>query len=338
MNEARSPEAVLTAVGDLATAAEQAALVRLALSSGLLQRCAEPIAVDDLADILQIPRERLSGVCDALVAMGALVHDGTRVRLSATWTPLADDGVHVTLERALVGAEARRSVMATALSPSADYWEADARQRLALADGVTMATTTEFGRTAVSGVLAALPEVTEQLRTGARWLELGCGVAGMLLGVLHAHSSVTAVGVDLASDLLAVARERARELGVADRIDFVEGDATAYTDDEPFDIVFWSQFFFPTRTRTAALANAFARLRPGGLLLCPLVPGDLEPYGTGSALAQQSSLHALVFSGWDIPIRSGDTLTEELEEAGFQVRRVHRDGLPVTVVAQRPAA
>jgi SAM-dependent methyltransferase len=333
-DEDASPGAVLTAVGELATAAEQAALVGLALSSGLLQHCAEPVTAGDLARTLRAPVERVSAVCDALVSMGALGRDGARVRLTPAWAPLTRDGVHVTLERALTGAAARQQVIAAALAPSVDYWQADVQQRRDLADGVTLASTTEFGRAVVSGVLAGQPEIDAQLRDGARWLELGCGVAGMLLGVLHAYPRATAVGVDLAGDLLDLADARARELGVADRVTFVRGDATTYSDDEQFDIVFWSQFFFPTDTRKAALANAAQRLRPGGTLLCPLVPGDLEPYESGSTLAQQSALHALVFSSWGVPILSGDELTDELRAAGFRVKRVHRDGLPVFVVAE----
>lgn len=159
-----------------------------------------------------------------------------------------------------------------------------------------------------------------------------------MLGIVQAHPEATAVGVDLAGELVVMASERARELGVADRVEFVQADATTYTDDEPFDIVFWIQFFFPAGTRHAALANAFERLLPGGLLLCPIVPGDLEPYDSGSPLAQQASLHALVFSGWGVPILSGDALADELRDAGFGVRRVHRDGLPVIMVAERPGA
>lgn len=330
-----SPVAVLTAVSDLATAVEQAALVQLALSSGLLQHCAEPVTESDLARTLEVPRDRLTVVCDALVALGALVRVGDRVRLSPAWAPLTRDGVHVTLERVFAGAAVRTPMVRAAFAPSTDYWQQDPAQRLAMADWFTMATTTEFGRNVVSGVLAELSEIADGLREGARWLELGCGVAGMLLGALHDHPALTGVGVDLADDLLDVAGERARELGVADRVRFVRADATTYTDDEPFDIVFWSQFFFPTHTRKAALANVYERLRPGGTLVCPVLPGDLEPYSSGSSLAQQASLHALVFSGWGVPILSGDELAEELRTAGFQVGRIRRDGLPILLLASR---
>jgi SAM-dependent methyltransferase len=332
--DAASPGAVLTAVGALGTAVEQATLVRLALSSGLLQRAVEPVSESDLARALQAPVERVSAVCDALVAMGALERDGGAVRLTPDWAPLAADGVDVTLERSLAGAIARQQTIAAALSPSVDYWQADAQQRRDMADGVTLATTTGFGQAVVSGVLEDLPEIDERLRAGARWLELGCGVAGMLLGTLHAYPKVTAVGVDIAGDLLDLAAERARQLGVADRVSFVRADATTYSDDEQFDIVFWSQFFFPAQTRRAALANAAERLRPGGRLLCPLVPGDLEPAGSTSTFAQQSALHALVFSGWGVPILSGEELADELSTAGFRVRSVRRNGLPVILVAE----
>jgi hypothetical protein len=51
-NGAGTPETVLGLVGQLATASEQATLVHVALRSGLLMRCAEPMAVHELAEAI----------------------------------------------------------------------------------------------------------------------------------------------------------------------------------------------------------------------------------------------------------------------------------------------
>ena len=62
---------------------------------------------------------------------------------------------------------------------------------------------------------------------GTRVLDLACGKGEMLCRWAEWFGS-GGVGVDLSHVFLAAARERASELGVADRVSFVQGDAGAY--------------------------------------------------------------------------------------------------------------
>jgi SAM-dependent methyltransferase len=62
---------------------------------------------------------------------------------------------------------------------------------------------------------------------GTRVLDLACG-KGEMLCRWASWLGAGGVGVDLSHVFLAAARERAAELGVADRISFVQGDAGAY--------------------------------------------------------------------------------------------------------------
>lgn len=62
---------------------------------------------------------------------------------------------------------------------------------------------------------------------GSRHLDLACG-KGELLSRWAAEYGVQGVGVDISKVFLSAARTRAEELGVADRLDFVEADAGAY--------------------------------------------------------------------------------------------------------------
>ncbi|MEU0843075.1 class I SAM-dependent methyltransferase [Streptomyces sp. NPDC005962] len=329
------PEAVLGRVGELATAAEQATLVHVALQTGLLTRCAEPTTALDLADALGTSEERVEDVCTALVALGALepVPKGA-YRLTADWMGLTRGGVDVSLMNALAGAAARRQTLAQILGSPPSYWELDAGSRSAMADSVTLATTTEFGRALTRAAVTEIPELEQAVKAGGSWLELGCGVAGMLLGTLVAYPDMTAVGVDVAPDLLDTARARAERLGVADRVQFVEADATTYQHDKPVDIVFWSQFFFPAASRRAALDNAFARLRPGGLLVCPVLPGQDQDPTSRSIAAQQSSLLALLIRDW-APIQSFEELADEITGAGFADIRQNHGNVLLTMTARR---
>jgi SAM-dependent methyltransferase len=160
--------------------------------------------------------------------------------------------------------------------------------------------------------------VRGRLRDGDRHLELGCGVAGRILCVLQAFPTLTAVGVEQTPDLAAEAERRAVALGVADRFEVVCADAATTRLDGAFDIAFWSQFFFPQVSRAGTLATAYDALRPGGMLLAPLL-GDpsvarSEPHGTSArGLALARVVHGL----WGVPDRSPDELVTEVAAAGF---------------------
>ena len=66
-----------------------------------------------------------------------------------------------------------------------------------------------------------------KLRPEMRHLDLCCGKAEMLCR-WSAQFGIQGTGVDISKVFLAAARQRAAELGVADRLAFVEGDAGTY--------------------------------------------------------------------------------------------------------------
>jgi len=66
-------------------------------------------------------------------------------------------------------------------------------------------------------------------------LDLCCG-KGELLSTWAAEHGITGTGVDISTVFLAAARDRAAELGVADRVSFVHADASTYVAEEPVDV------------------------------------------------------------------------------------------------------
>ncbi|MFJ5138985.1 SAM-dependent methyltransferase [Streptomyces sp. NPDC088707] len=70
---------------------------------------------------------------------------------------------------------------------------------------------------------------------GTRMLDLASGKGEMLCTWARDHG-VTGTGVDISTVFLDAARERAAELGVADRVDFVHADASGHVADEPVAI------------------------------------------------------------------------------------------------------
>ncbi len=181
--------------------------------------------------------------------------------------------------------------------------------------------------------------VRGRLHDGDRHLELGCGVAGRILCVLQAFPTLSAVGVELAPDLAAEAQRRGAALGVADRFEVLCADATTVRPDGFFDVAFWSQFFFPAASRAGTLATAYHALRPGGMLLAPLLGdpsvAESDPHGSS---ARSLALARVVHRLWGVPDRSPDDLADEVAQAGFVdvVVSAAADAGVLVVVATRP--
>lgn len=70
-----------------------------------------------------------------------------------------------------------------------------------------------------------------RLKAGARVLDLGSGSGEMLCTWARDHG-ITGTGIDLSRLFTEQARLRAQELGVADQVKFIHGDAAGYHSDE----------------------------------------------------------------------------------------------------------
>ncbi|MFD7292023.1 SAM-dependent methyltransferase [Streptomyces sp. NPDC059897] len=115
------------------------------------------------------------------------------------------------------------------------------------------------------GKLAALGRALH-LAPGTRVLDLASGSGEMLCTWARDHQ-VTGTGVDISTVFTEEARARAAELGVADRISFVHGDASGYVADEPVDLASCVGATW-IGNGVAGTVDLLARsLRPGGLML-----------------------------------------------------------------------
>ncbi|MFE5126109.1 SAM-dependent methyltransferase [Streptomyces sp. NPDC056669] len=110
-----------------------------------------------------------------------------------------------------------------------------------------------------------LAETAAPLRPGAA-LDLGCGPGGDTIWLAQQGWHVTAV--DISTTAVERVRERARELGVADRVVTEQHDLASSFPAGQFDLIsaqyFHTPFAFP---RGRVLSTAAHALRPDGLLL-----------------------------------------------------------------------
>jgi SAM-dependent methyltransferase len=302
----------LQSINELASQVEFAGLVRGAIASGFLARCREPTTAAELARATDLEPGIVVEVCAALRSFGVLADraDG-QVVISDHYAPLLEGGLDQRALDRLTAAGVRAAMVRDLFrqQPSS-YWSLDSASRVALALNATGNPQTEFGRESLVSSVRANPEWDAIFTRGGRFLDLGCGVGGAIASFLDAYPRLTAVGIDVAEDVLEVAWARAEALGVADRATFLSADAGSFRDPEPFDVIFWPHTFYPEPSRAAALASIFANLRPGGLLVTVLVPPRPD---TGAGRTIEPLLRSL----WGIKERSFDTLRSELEDAGF---------------------
>jgi 2-polyprenyl-3-methyl-5-hydroxy-6-metoxy-1,4-benzoquinol methylase len=102
---------------------------------------------------------------------------------------------------------------------------------------------------------------------GKRVLEVGCGIGTDSINFARAGAQLTAV--DLSSESLRIAAERADVMGVADRMEFVQANAeelTARLTGEPYDLVYSFGVVHHTPRPNLALAAMRALTVPGGTL------------------------------------------------------------------------
>jgi len=136
--------------------------------------------------------------------------------------------------------------------------------------------------------LRLLGEVS-RVTAGTRVLDLACGKAEMLCRWATWFGSA-GVGVDLSHVFTAAARARVAELGVADRVEIVQGDAAGYAaEPEAFDIVSCLGATWIGGGIGGTIALMRPALRPGGRILVgepywiePPPPEALEAYGWGA--------------------------------------------------------
>ncbi|MEU3553227.1 SAM-dependent methyltransferase [Streptomyces fragilis] len=105
-----------------------------------------------------------------------------------------------------------------------------------------------------------------RLAPGTRVLDLASG-SGEMLCTWARDLGVTGTGVDISTVFTARARARAAELGVADRVGFVHGDAAGHVADRPVDLAACVGATWIGDGVPGTVGLLERSLRPGGLML-----------------------------------------------------------------------
>lgn len=157
----------------------------------------------------------------------------------------------------------------------------------------------------VEWVLGRLPAASQ-----AAILDVGTGSGAIIISILTKRPYCHGTGVDISAAAIAVARENARQLGVADRLTFRTGNLFAPVAGQQFDVIVSNPPYIPTAALATLapevqreprqalvggvdgldfyrqiIAQAPKYLRPGGLLALEIGIGQAGPV---AALARQT--------------------------------------------------
>lgn len=179
-------------------------------------------------------------------------------------------------------------------------------------------------------VVAGLGDLAARLeRPGARFLDIGVGVASLAIAMCRAWPELHVVGLDSFDTPLALARQNVARAGLAERIELRKLAVQGLRDEAAFDLAWLPSFFVDAAVLPQALARVRAALRPGAWLLLA-VSGVAGPERTRAVFALISQL-------WGGPAWSGAEAELLLKDAGFSnVRSVPGPAsAPPLVVGQR---
>jgi len=105
-----------------------------------------------------------------------------------------------------------------------------------------------------------------RLETGTRVLDLGSGSGEMLCAWARDYGVIGA-GIDLSQLFTEQAKRRAEELGVADRVTFIHGDAAGYVADDRVDVAACLGATWIGGGVVGTIELLARSLRPGGIIL-----------------------------------------------------------------------
>jgi ubiquinone/menaquinone biosynthesis C-methylase UbiE len=138
--------------------------------------------------------------------------------------------------------------------------------------------------------IPALDGVDAKLTAGARVADLGCGLGSSSVLIAEAYPRTTVVGSDYHAESIELARKKAAEAGVGDRVSFEVATAQTFTGDN-YDLVTMFDCLHDMGDPLAAARRVRQALAPDGTWLL------VEPYAADKVEDNFNPVGRLYYSG-----------------------------------------
>ena len=162
-------------------------------------------------------------------------------------------------------------------------------------------------------------------------LDVGCGTGRLTEKLLERLPRGRAIGIDLSSNMLQVARDFLRPR-FGNQIQLVLADAARLPVVAAADAIFSTATFHWVRDHPRLFKSLYVALKPGGRVVaqCGGGPNIARLHDRAAALMQESQF-APHFTSWQDPWEFADTATtnRRLEEAGFEEIRTSLVPAPI---------
>jgi ubiquinone/menaquinone biosynthesis C-methylase UbiE len=161
---------------------------------------------------------------------------------------------------------------------------------------------------------AEVDRVLQHINTsGMDMLDIGCGSGGITLHIAKCFEPRTITGFDVEKPVITEATRRARQVGLSDRVFFIQASPGRLPfEDGSFDVVFSKDAMVHISDKDAIFADIFRVLRPGGVFAASdwLIGHDNEP--------SQDMKDYVEAEGLSFGMGSPKRYRNAMEKAGFR--------------------
>jgi SAM-dependent methyltransferase len=159
-------------------------------------------------------------------------------------------------------------------------------------------------------VIPQLGDLGERMaKPGARFLDIGVGVASLAIAMCRMWPELKVTGVDASDVPLQLAKGNVAKAGLAERIELRHGAIEKIGDDAVFDLAWFPTFFVDARVISDAVGRIHASLKPGGWMVFATFGG-----GTGKVAGVSGMLAEM----WGGPLLPPPEVEALLARAGFK--------------------